>query len=340
MKCSRVALLLTLVLTGRTAGVLAADDGTTFAGQQTVLLPLPCLEPFRQGVPFQSPIGGRSDKLAANASSPYDMYYANGLDWGYYEENSQDENGGQVSNGDKSGEKIAGADEDLAVDARLARSFQGGMSWRAASGKTAMGYASHCWEQAVTFLRDHSPNGEEAGLKPDDTSDDWAEADDETSPAETEHAAVGEPPRHEWVECLYVASCPKQNDAAFLATPGKVGVEYPLGSASQSAVFAEFYWADGEFCPSLASNSEIAMPWRSIFGDANQGRADNEQAPAAPSMATRLANWAKSSLNEWNVAFRNISRQIARLDWTLLLKSRLGDRAVRNTAPASNPIER
>jgi len=320
MKCSRVALLLLLVLTSGTAGVLAAESGT---------VPLHGLETLRKTTAFQSPIRVDADELFSNASSPYDMYYANGRYWAGCDKNSVSEDA----------DATGGAGE-LAIGANLGRCVRRGMSWLAANGKAAIGYASRYWEQAATFFRDHSLNGEEAGLNSDDMFDDFAETGDEVSPVAARHAAAIEPARPKPVECVYVTSCPRHNNATVLATLGKVTVEYPLGSAWQSALSGEFYWVNEESCPTLASNMDFTVPWQSTAGDANQGGKDQKQASAAPSMATRLGHWVKSWLGEWNVAFRNISRQIARLDWTLLLKSQLPDRAVRNTAPASRPIQR
>ena len=345
MKCSRVALLLLLVLTSGTAGVLATDNGTAVVGQQ-VLPPLPCLETFRHVTLFQSPICKRGDELAAGAGSPYDTYYTNALDSGYYAENSQDKRGEQFNNNAKSGETRVGADESSASDARLV-SFQRGMSWLAASGEQAMGYVSHCWEQAVTFLGDRDPSDEEVGLESDDAFEDWAEEGwaemaDETHPVETEHVAVAKPPHSKRVECLYVASCPTYDNPAFLATLGRATIEYPLGVTSRSVLFGEYYCVDGEFCPTLTPNADFANQWRFLAGGTDQARTDDQQVPAASStsLAIRLAHLAKSSLNEWNVAFRNISRQIARLDWTLLFRSQPADRAVQNTAPAAHRIAR
>jgi hypothetical protein len=90
----------------------------------------------------------------------------------------------------------------------------------------------------------------------------------------------------------------------------------------------------------LTITAESAKRWCSVVGDANQGGTAEKQAPVAPMMVARLAQWAKSSLDGWNAAFRNISRQIARLDWTFLLAGQTADRAVRNAAPAPSLIER
>ena len=118
MKCSRVALLLLLVITtGGTANALAATDGTMAAGQQMALSPLPDLDALRQATSFQSPIyywecgtslpppvnglelprnadtwneiGDESPLFQGRRLSPYDLYYANDPHSGNCEDDSR-----------------------------------------------------------------------------------------------------------------------------------------------------------------------------------------------------------------------------------------------------------
>jgi hypothetical protein len=352
MTCSAIALLLTLVLTGRMPELLAADDGMTLAARQVALLALPCPECLRPASPFQSPVCRHGDESAADASSPYDMYYSDGLEPGYCAGNFQSENGGQSNGNDKNGMTEDSGREGSAIDARLARSLHGGASWLAAAGKTVMDYASCWWEQG-RFVRENNPGGDEAELKSVDASDDGMKTAENASSAETERTVVGEPPRQPLVECLYVAAGPKFGDAARFAAPGRISVQHSLGFAPQSAVFAEFYWVGGEVCPNLTTDADATVPWRVILDDGGPGaKGDSpifaegkvgtvsEQPASALSVAMWLVDWVKASLADGDAAFRSISQRIARLDWTLLLNGQSEDRAVRNTAPASNPIAR
>jgi hypothetical protein len=312
MKLSHVALLLALLLvTGRTTNVLATDD--TLAADQTAFLPFASQDTFQQAHPFQSPIRKFNNETAAIATTLYDTYYSN--------------------------VNIAGTDGQSASHSTLVRGFQRYMSQVAANGNTALGYASYCLEQATKLLRYHGLNDEQAGLETADVFAYWVEMAETTSSENAESTANAKARRSEPVECLYVACNTRNDSSALLGTLGKVTVEYPLGSPSRSALIAEFYWADEEFCPTLASNVRFGNPWQFHIGNPDEDRTDSRQATAS-SIVTRLATWVQGSLDGWDVAFRNISRQIARLDWTLSLKSQSADRAVRNTAPASNPINR
>ena len=192
----------------------------------------------------------------------------------------------------------------------------------------------------MKFVRDRGVSGSPVGLDPDDDFDEMAEMDDETSAVEAKHVAVSQPAHSKLVEYLCVTSCPQYDDVAFLASWGKPTIACPWGHTCQSALSGEYCWSVGEFFADLTVTAESAERWCSVVGDVDQGRTAEKHPSATPTMAARLAQWAKSSLEEWNVAFRNISRQIARLDWTALLAAGTADRAVRNTAPASNPIER
>jgi hypothetical protein len=345
MKCSHVALLLTLILTGRAAGALAADEAITLSavtGEGMAALRLPCLETFRLADSFRGgiSISMRDVEPAANAGSPYDTYYTNSSYWGYSGGNSHDEATWQVNaDGDRnvtSGE----AEKELAIGARLTQGFERGVSWLAANGKTTMGFASRCWQQMVAFVCNHGADGGEVGLDSEDDFDEVTETNDETNAVEAKQAIESKPACPKLVEYLFVTSGPQYDDVALLSRWGKPTIACPWGHTCQSAVCAEYCWSDGEFCANLTITAESAKRWCSVVGDANQGGTAEKQAPVAPMMVARLAQWAKSSLDGWNAAFRNISRQIARLDWTFLLAGQTADRAVRNAAPAPSLIER
>ena len=141
MKCSHVALLVTLIFAGRTASPLAADEGTTIRSEQGVALRLACLETLWQAGHFQSPIWMRGGEPAADTGSPYDLYYANSVYCKYYDENCRDEDAGPVDADDVRGVKSEEANEGLNFGARLASDLQRDASWFAINARTAMGYA-------------------------------------------------------------------------------------------------------------------------------------------------------------------------------------------------------
>jgi hypothetical protein len=344
MKCSIAALLLTLVLADRPAVATTADDETNMVARQTSLLPSPCEEFFGRATRFQSPIGAQNGEVDRDgADSLYDKYYSGGLEQQPSEGDSKDGATAQASSDDED-EITAAPDRELTdeptIGSRLAGGLQLGISWLATSGETALGFASKWWEQGVTFLPAQNPSSEEVAGGSNGVAEDRAEANEDAPQTEAEQSALVEPPHHEWTERLYVT--PSQNgiDMASLASPGRLNIEHSLGIGPKSAVFADFYWAEGDVSTGMPLISDIAMPWRSVFEEVKQDTTGKASTPATPSLARRMADWAEASLGDWTVAFRNISRQIARLDWTLLLKDGVGDRAVRNTVGASNPIER
>jgi hypothetical protein len=103
---------------------------------------------------------------------------------------------------------------------------------------------------------------------------------------------------------------------------------------------AEFYRIDAESFSTLTPTVDFAMPRRYSSGATSQDEKQQELALAATSLATQLEHWAKWWPGDWNVVFRNISRQIARLDWTTLLTGKSGGVAARNTTPLAHPVER
>jgi hypothetical protein len=334
MKCPRIALLLlALIVASQTAGIRAADYCALLANEQATLLPLPGLENFWSTNSCQSPVAQQNDEAVADAGSPYDMYYARGLYLGSLAKTSDGE----------TGREKAGFDEQTVVNATLDRCFQFSVSWFAINGKTALGYASRGWEQAVTFLRDHNPNSDETGLELDDTLDYLADLTDEMGPAESEQA---ESPMPEPVGHLFVVSRLNYGNTLVLGTLGKnVAIEDASVSETQHPLFAVFCSDDLAPTAEVAANFDAAALWQAAASPALTLSEQAEQRPAgvfsaATSVVTRVTQWVKWQFNPWNVAFRNISQQIARLDWTLWLKSEHADRAVRNTMPVKNPINR
>jgi hypothetical protein len=103
---------------------------------------------------------------------------------------------------------------------------------------------------------------------------------------------------------------------------------------------AEFCRIDAVTCSTRTPTADFAMPSQHGIGDASQDWDDQEQASAVPSVTTLWECWAKWWGGDENVVFRNISRQIARLDWTLLLTGRPSGLAIRGTMPAENSVER
>ena len=225
---------------------------------------------------------------------------------------------------------------------------------------------SNYWEQAAALLREHERNDEEAGLELDDWFDCFAEGNCatlgepapisvamESSPRQIpENGTVpfsltrklgqspfGEPVRPEPAERLYVTTC-QHNDGIILATLGKMTAEYRRGSTRYLTLSGEFYRIDDESCPAFVLNADFATASQPSAGEASQNRREQQQASGRLSTGAWLEYWAKWWLGDWDVVFRNISRQIARLDWTVLLTGRPSGLAVRNPAPASSSVAR
>ncbi len=333
MKCVHFALLLLLVLTSRTTGVLAADDQATVTGEQRMeqrtLPSLPSPATLRSTL-HRSSIRINADETATNVFSAYDMYYASGLYCGDNGENSEGIAEAQVSNSDADDVTTANTAGEPPSVAKLCCDVQRYMSRLATYGRMAAAYASQYWEQAETFRWEQEEKRAEVGEAGVDSSESFDRF------AIARRAMLGIPAHLEPVEYLYVASC---NNRAILATLGKLTGEYRSGTASHALV-GEFYRIDVETCSTLTPTADFAMPWRSNSGETSQDRKDVEQASAPASVATRFEYWAKWWLGDWNVVFRNISRQIARLDWTTLLTGKSGGLAVRYPAAASQPLER
>lgn len=181
--------------------------------------------------------------------------------------------------------------------------YHRGMSLLAANRKTAMSYVSNYWQQAVAYCRNLADSKRIADNKSPTFSNInfWSQLDNRVFGGE------------------------------------KYGF---VGKTSLPDLFGESCWTDKATHPSLVLYLEFAKPWHSIGGNAYRNCAKAEPTLAAPSLRTWLIGWAKCSLDGWNVAFRNISQQIARLDWTLLLSKRPANQSAQNATPASKPIER
>jgi hypothetical protein len=199
------------------------------------------------------------------------------------------------------------------VGARLSGCVQGYVSQLATYGKAVAVYASRYWKQVATYLHEREKNSAEAGLA-----------------SQT---------RREPTEWLCVMSY-KDNDGVILATLGKVTPEYRLGPVPRPALLGEFCQIDDERCPIFVDSAESAAPSQPGVGEANQGGRSRAQASVAQSVATRLQQLAKWWLGDWDVVFRNISGQIARLDWTVLLTGKPSDLAVHNMLPAPEAVKR
>ncbi|MFZ1932940.1 MAG: hypothetical protein WCB27_01555 [Thermoguttaceae bacterium] len=238
-------------------------------------------------------------------SSRYDMYYANG-----------------AASGD--------APHESSLGARLGRGVQGYVSQLSGYGEMAATYAWRYWKQAMAFVRQQEKSRVKAELARRDRFDRLAKS---------AHAAIGAAARREPGEWLYVTSC-KYNNGAIPATLGKVTGEHRWGYSTQTMLLAEFCRIDDEACPSFATGAELATLSPSGAGEANQDRKDREQVSAAASWATRLQQWTRWWLGDRDVVFRNISRQIARLDWTTLLTGKHSDVAVHSGTHASSSVER
>jgi hypothetical protein len=330
MTCFHIALLLPLVLTGRTTGVLAANDCPTVAAQQRILLPPFWPEALRQTPPFQSPVRIDADLRAADVFSPYDMYYANGLYWGDCGENPTAKSGSQANNRAANSATNASVYEVWSIGTTLGRYVQSYMPQLAACGKTAFVYASKYWKQTAAFVRDRETCRAETRLHPHDKFGCVAKGD---------RAMPGILVLPEPAERLYVTICP-YNKGAILATLGKVRAEYRWGPAPHATLLGEFYQIDDESCPTFAATGDFAASSQSGAGEANQVQKAPGQTSAAPSVATWWEQWARWWLGDRNVVFRNISRQIAGLDWTILLTGKPSDLSVRSTAPAANSVAR
>jgi hypothetical protein len=312
MTCFQIALLLPLVLTGRTTGVSAVNDQPTASSQERIVLPLARWETLHRTSAFQSRIGDDADRLNADVFSPYDMYYAKGA--------------------------TKTDIHPLSIGARLSRCVERYTSQIASYGKTAVVCASQYWKETLAFVREREMDlatGEGAGL--DDTAESGA------TPAPQ---AV----RCESVERLYVTTC-EYSDVTSLTTLGKVTADYRRGPSRYATLLGEFYRIDEESCPAFVANGDFAALSQARGEEADQEENDrgvegesptlaDTNSRIAASAATWMERWATLWLGDWDVVFRNISRQIARLDWTVLLTGRAWGLAVRSTGPASESVER
>jgi hypothetical protein len=369
MNCSRVALLLLFAVTGRTADVLAGADGTTAAIQKMAQSTLPNLDALRQATSFESPIYDwdcgdslppplKGLELPRNAAalqeiesqsllsktqidlSPYDTCYVNGPHWGENREDNSSAKGNSYIFANTRTGKVSG---QLTTSLLLGRHAQRCLTWLVANGKMALDCASYCSEQVAAFIRQHEPNGEEDIGQNDDIFnlfDQVAEMGDEANTVEPEQTAAGKPTHPNPVEFLVVTPCPESSRTTFFRRLGRVTLEDRQGLTSHPALMGEFVWIDPETSPKWALNADFATPCCPNAQNATETPAGQAQASGTPVMVRFLEYCAKCCLGDWNVVFRNISRQIALLDWTPLVKGTPSDLAARNTVPASAFIGR
>ncbi len=349
MKCFHIALLLPLVLTGRTPGVLAANDCPVVVGEQGVLMSMAWPKALRRTSVFQSRIGLDADQLTANVFSPYDMYYANGGYRANQAGSRPSDDGSQVNDSAADEAMRAKMHDVLTVAARLGRYAEHYASQVAAYGKAAVVYASQRWTQAAAFVHEREKNGAESGL---------AHRDRRDRVAQRNRAGLGMAPPSEPVEYLYITSR-EPNQGAILATLSKAVVEYRLRPSQYATLLGEFCQVDDQLFATVTPTADFAMPWgpnvedveveikrdRNVKGSGSglaqtkTGAFPQTKIGTVP-WAVPLEQLAKWWLGDWDVVFRDISRQIAGLDWTVVLTGRPSHLAVHGTAQASKPVER
>jgi hypothetical protein len=137
----------------------------------------------------------------------------------------------------------------------------------------------------------------------------------------------------------------------------------PLGSLGTTAPFAtikDFARAMSQRCPAEQLqavsdrfscldpiNSTLLGSWSNHIDYAkpqisamHYGRTDDKTLSAFRWMSTWLTRSAERSLETWKVALCNTSLRFAQLDWTILLDSRVADRAAGAAMPASKVMGR
>jgi hypothetical protein len=334
MKCFHVALVLLLVFAGRTTGVAAANEDATVASQEGMLLTPAWREIFRQSPAYTSPAGNDADQFTADVFTGYDAYYANTL----CRSGSSGKDSACTSSSPVAQEETAdGATlkvrTALAFGARVCCCAKPWMSSLAAYSETAAVYASECWNETVASICERATSRDETGLAV------------RSRMGETV-APGGELP--ESIERVYVTSC--RSSRPILATLGKPTAEYRMAPPPQATLLGEFYTIDAPSCPAFVTEADFAALSQASAEEAIRGgrglRADSKDRTFADSVigtirsATWLGQWTAWWMVDWDVVFRNISRQIARLDWTIVLTGRPSDLTVRNMASGSGSVER
>jgi hypothetical protein len=131
MKYSRVALLLALVLVGRTADAWVIDSQLLMPCERVVLAPLSSMESSQQAKASQHSAFWLADDLTG-ADGPN-----------------------------------ARAEEKLGIDQRLAALFQSGISLVKSTNRRTIAYVSLYWKQAIEYCRDYSVRGLAGSIKGD-----------------------------------------------------------------------------------------------------------------------------------------------------------------------------
>jgi hypothetical protein len=355
MKCYCFALLLPLVLTGRTTAVLAANDRPTAASQPT-LPPVAWPESLRQAPSCQSPVRSDADLLSADVLSQYDTYYANGLYWGNRDGNAMGKDGSHVDNNGARGATKANTYDVWSIGAKWGWCVHRYVPQAAIYGKIAVAYASQYCQEAATFVRELEEDGTEAELVSSDKLDRRVE---ESRVGLGGGTSAGETPapqetRHDSAERLYVIRC-DYNNRAILARLGKATPNYRLTPSPYATLLGEFYRLDDEACPAFVTSANFAALLQARNEESDWGDKDgsikgnvkeesdifaNAKIETILVTVTGMDYWASWWTGDWGVVFRNISRQIARLDWTVLLTGKLSKVAAHKTAPAAGAIKR
>lgn len=311
MKCFYIALLLTLALSGRTTGALAADYETG-ASRRWLHLPPDWPETLRPAIPLQYRLRNGTDALSADTISLYDLYYVNGL------------------RSDKIDDDATSRVLTLVV--RLGCCMEPNLSQVAAHGRTAAGYAWQYCQRATAFVGERQRDCAEAKVIPHGKIGRLVKESD---------IAPHEPTRSETVESFLVM-LNNPNNRQFFATLGRVA-EFRRDPSLYATLSGEFCRLDTESCNMRTPTAEFAMPREYGFADAISDLKVPDEAPATGSAAAQFKQFQKLAywwLGGSNAVFRNILHQIARLDWTVLLSATRPDLATGKTSPASGPVAR
>ena len=214
------------------------------------------------------------------------------------------------------------AHPDLPIGAILDRCIPGYLSQLTGSGERAAGYAWQCCKDAVALVCPREKSREQPSPARRDKSDRLVKN------SRAAAAAAARQP----VEWLCVTSCTYPSWPT-LVTPDRATGECWRGHAANAVLLADFCRIDDESCLAFSSGADLLA--RNGHGGRNV-----ERASAVSLWAVRLEPWARFWLGAWDVVFRNISQQIARLDWTTLLTDKSRGLAAHKATPVSNSAER
>ena len=324
MKCFHIALLLTLALSGKTTGALAADDGAV-ASQRRLFLPPDWPETLRPAIPLQSRLRNGADALSADSFSLDDLYYVNGP--------SSDKSGSQADNRGPDNDAKSRVCSTWTIGARLGCCIEPNLSQVAVHGKTAAAYAWQYCQRATAFVCERQRDCAEAKVIPHGKFGRLAKESD---------IARVKPVRSETVEFFLVTSCNPNNRQVF-ATLGRVA-EYRLAPSLYATLSGGFCRLDTESCNMRTPTAEFAMPREYGCADSLSDSRVSDETPMTTSAATARFKALRELMNWWlggsSVVFRNILHQIARLDWTVLLSATRPDLATGETSAAPGLVAR